>query len=89
MIHMDKLIIKGGAPLAGEVRIAGAKNAALPILAATLLADGPMTLGNVPQLRDIATTMGLLGCMGSHLTVDESMRIRVDTSNIKDFSAPL
>jgi len=88
MIHMDKLIIKGGAPLAGEVRIAGAKNAALPILAATLLADGPMTLGNVPQLCDIATTMGLLGCMGGHLTVDESMSIRVDTSIIKDFSAP-
>jgi len=88
MIHMDKLIIKGGAPLAGEVRIAGAKNAALPILAATLLADGPMTLGNVPQLCDIATTMGLLGCMGGHLTVDERMRIRVDTTIIKDFSAP-
>jgi len=87
-MHMDKLIIKGGAPLAGEVRIAGAKNAALPILAATLLADGPMTLGNVPQLRDVATIMGLLGCMGSHLTVDESMRIRVDTSTIKHFSAP-
>jgi UDP-N-acetylglucosamine 1-carboxyvinyltransferase len=85
---MDKLMINGGAPLAGEVRIAGAKNAALPILAATLLADGPMTLGNVPQLRDITTTMGLLGCMGGHLTVDESMRIRVDTSTIKDFSAP-
>jgi UDP-N-acetylglucosamine 1-carboxyvinyltransferase len=70
------------------VRVAGAKNAALPILAATLLADGPMTLGNVPQLRDITTTMGLLGCMGGHLTVDERMRIGVDTSTIKDFSAP-
>jgi UDP-N-acetylglucosamine 1-carboxyvinyltransferase len=88
MIHMDKLIMKGGAPLAGEVRIAGAKNAALPILAATLLADGPMTIGNVPHLRDITTTMGLLGCMGSHLIVDERMRIGVDTSTIKHFSAP-
>jgi len=87
MIHMDKLMIIGGASLAGEVRIAGAKNAALPILAATLLADGPMTLGNVPQLRDIATMMGLLGRMGGHLTVDESMRIGVDTRTIKDFSA--
>jgi UDP-N-acetylglucosamine 1-carboxyvinyltransferase len=47
-----------------------------------------MTLGNVPQLRDIATTMGLLGCMGGHLTVDERMRIRVDTSTIKHFSTP-
>ena len=80
-------MITGGASLAGEVRIAGAKNAALPILAATLLADGPMTLGNVPQLRDIATMMGLLGRMGGHLTVDESMRIGVDTRTIKDFSA--
>ena len=85
---MDKLIIKGGAPLAGDVRIAGAKNAALPILAATLLADGPMTIGNVPHLLDITTTMGLLGSMGVNLTVDESMRIRIDASTIKDFSAP-
>ena len=85
---MDKLIIKGGAPLSGEVPIAGAKNAALPILAATLLADGPMTIGNVPHLRDITTTMGLLGCMGVHLTVDEKMRIEIDANTIKDFSAP-
>jgi UDP-N-acetylglucosamine 1-carboxyvinyltransferase len=85
---MDKLSIKGGTPLSGEVRIAGAKNAALPILAATLLADGPMTVGNVPHLRDVATTMGLLGCMGAHLTLDERMRIRVDTSSIENFSAP-
>ena len=85
---MDKLIIKGGAPLAGEVRIAGAKNAALPILAATLLADGPMTVGNIPHLLDITTTMGLLGYMGVDLTVDESMRIKVDANTIKDFSAP-
>jgi len=85
---MDKLTIKGGASLSGEVRIAGAKNAALPILAATLLADGLMTVGNVPHLRDITTTMGLLGCMGVHLTVDEGMRIEVNANTIKDFSAP-
>ena len=85
---MDKLIIEGGVPLSGEVPIAGAKNAALPILAATLLADGPMTIGNVPHLRDITTTMGLLGCMGVHLTVDEKMRIEIDANTIKDFSAP-
>jgi len=85
---MDKLKITGKAPLAGEVRIAGAKNAALPILAATLLADGPMTLGNIPHLHDITTTMGLLGCMGAHITVDESMRIRVDSTTLTDFSAP-
>ena len=61
---MEKLIIKGGTPLNGEIRISGAKNAALPILAATLLADGPMTVGNVPHLHDITTTMELLGRMG-------------------------
>jgi UDP-N-acetylglucosamine 1-carboxyvinyltransferase len=85
---MDKLSIRGGAPLSGDVRIAGAKNAALPVLAATLLADGPMTVGNVPHLRDIATTMGLLGSMGAHLTLDERMRIRIDTGGIENFSAP-
>jgi UDP-N-acetylglucosamine 1-carboxyvinyltransferase len=88
MTLMDKLMITGGVPLAGEVRIAGAKNAALPILAATLLADGTMTLGNVPHLRDITTTMGLLGCMGADITVDEKMRIGVNTGSIKDFTAP-
>jgi len=85
---MDKLIISGGVPLAGEVRVAGAKNAALPILAATLLADGTMTVGNVPHLHDITTTMELLGRMGVHLTVDEKMQIEVDASTITDFHAP-
>jgi UDP-N-acetylglucosamine 1-carboxyvinyltransferase len=87
---MDKLIINGGASLSGDVRIAGAKNAALPILAATLLADGPMTLGNVPRLRDVTTMMSLLGCMGARLTADEDerMRVWVDTCTIKNFSAP-
>ena len=85
---MDKLIISGGAPLSGDVRIAGAKNAALPILAATLLADGKMTVGNVPHLHDITTTMELLGRMGVHLVIDERMRIEVDTSTIRDFYAP-
>ncbi|MES9848335.1 MAG: UDP-N-acetylglucosamine 1-carboxyvinyltransferase, partial [Candidatus Thiodiazotropha sp.] len=66
---MDKLIIRGGTPLSGEVRIAGAKNAALPILAATLLSDGPMRVGNVPHLHDITTTMELLGGMGASLMV--------------------
>jgi UDP-N-acetylglucosamine 1-carboxyvinyltransferase len=88
MVLMDKLIIRGGAPLAGVVDIAGAKNAALPILAATLLADGPMTLGNIPHLRDITTMVGLIGCMGGHITVDEQMRIWIDTTSITDFSAP-
>ena len=85
---MDRLIITGGAPLSGEVRISGAKNAALPILAATLLADGPITIGNIPHLHDITTTMELLGRMGVDLVVDERLNIEVDTSSIQDLFAP-
>jgi len=85
---MDKLIITGGAPLSGEVRISGAKNAALPILASTLLTGSPMTVGNIPHLHDITTTMELLGRMGVSLVVDERMRIEVDTSTIREFFAP-
>ena len=85
---MDKLLIQGGIPLHGEIRISGAKNAALPILAATLLADGPVIVGNVPHLHDITTTMELLGRMGLSLTVDERMHIEVDSSTIKEFFAP-
>jgi UDP-N-acetylglucosamine 1-carboxyvinyltransferase len=85
---MDKLVITGGANLNGEVRIAGAKNAALPILAATLLADGEVSLSNVPHLRDITTTMELLGRMGVKLTVGEGMCIEADARRITSFSAP-
>ena len=85
---MDKLIITGGAPLRGDVRISGAKNAVLPILAATLLADGPMTVGNVPHLHDVTTTMELLGRMGAHLTIDERMAIEVDPRSITECYAP-
>ncbi len=85
---MDKLIIRGGRPLEGTVNIAGAKNAALPIMAATLLADGPVMLGNVPHLRDITTTMELLGQMGVSLTVDEHMNIELDASTIRQCTAP-
>ncbi|MGC1953705.1 MAG: UDP-N-acetylglucosamine 1-carboxyvinyltransferase [Gammaproteobacteria bacterium] len=85
---MDKLIITGGQPLRGEVRISGAKNAALPILAATLLADGPVTISNIPHLRDVTTTMELLGRMGVELIVDERMRIKVNSAPIRKFFAP-
>ncbi|HEY5791296.1 MAG TPA: UDP-N-acetylglucosamine 1-carboxyvinyltransferase [Gammaproteobacteria bacterium] len=85
---MDKLIITGGAPLNGELRISGAKNAALPILAATLLADEPVTVCNVPHLHDITTTMELLGRMGVSLTIDEKLNIEVDCATIRDFYAP-
>ncbi len=85
---MDKLIITGGEPLAGEIRISGAKNAALPILAATLLAEEPVTICNVPHLHDITTTMELLGRMGVQLVVDERLNIEVDSSTIREFYAP-
>ena len=74
--------------LDGDVTISGAKNAALPILAATLLADGPMTIGNVPHLRDVTTTIELLGRMGVGVTVDEKMKIEVDPTTISVFTAP-
>ena len=85
---MDKLLIRGGAPLNGEISISGAKNAALPILSATLLTDQSMTIGNVPHLHDITTTMELLCRMGSQVTVDERMRIEIDNSQIENFFAP-
>jgi UDP-N-acetylglucosamine 1-carboxyvinyltransferase len=85
---MDKLIVTGGRPLEGQVWISGAKNAVLPILAATLLADSPMVIGNVPHLQDVTTTMELLGRMGVTLTVNERMRIEVDPTTLTQCVAP-
>ncbi|MFC1748354.1 UDP-N-acetylglucosamine 1-carboxyvinyltransferase [Pseudomonadota bacterium] len=85
---MDKLIITGGAPLDGEIWISGAKNAALPVLAATLLADGPVTVRNVPHLHDITTTIALLGRLGVAITVDEKLNVEIDPSTIDCFEAP-
>ncbi|NOT83433.1 MAG: UDP-N-acetylglucosamine 1-carboxyvinyltransferase, partial [Methylococcaceae bacterium] len=85
---MDKLIITGGTALNGEIRISGAKNAALPILAATILSEAPVSIGNVPHLHDITTTMELLGRMGIQLVVDEKMNIEVDSSFIENYEAP-
>ncbi|ANX03505.1 UDP-N-acetylglucosamine 1-carboxyvinyltransferase [Immundisolibacter cernigliae] len=85
---MEKLIVQGGARLTGEIRISGAKNAALPILAATLLADGPMTIANVPHLHDITTTLELLGRMGATVSVDEQMQVEVDPRTVTNQFAP-
>jgi len=85
---VDKLQIHGGIPLAGEIRISGAKNATLPILAGCLLADGPVTVSNVPHLQDVTTMIELLGRMGVSVTVDEKMRIEVDASTISEYFAP-
>ena len=85
---MNKLMINGGVTLKGEIRISGAKNAVLPILAATLLADGPATIENVPHLHDVTTTVELLGCMGVMVSIDEKLSVEVDSSTIKNHTAP-
>ena len=85
---MDKLIITGGKPLNGEIRISGAKNAALPIIVSTLLSDDPVLIRNIPHLHDITTTMELLGRMGVSLTMDEKMDVEVNPSTIKSYVAP-
>jgi UDP-N-acetylglucosamine 1-carboxyvinyltransferase len=85
---MNKLLINGGVRLEGDVRISGAKNAVLPILAATLLADGPATIENVPHLHDVTTTVELLGCMGVMVSIDEKLSVEVDCSTIQNHTAP-
>jgi UDP-N-acetylglucosamine 1-carboxyvinyltransferase len=87
-IGMAKIVISGGEPLKGDVWISGAKNAVLPILAATLLADEPVTIGNVPHLHDVTTTMEVLGQMGVQLTIDERMNIHVDPRTADKYFAP-
>jgi len=85
---LDKLYIRGGKPLDGELMISGAKNATLPILCATLLADGPMRISNVPHLHDVTTTIELLGRMGVTVTIDEKMGVEVDPTTLKECFAP-
>ncbi|PTU76280.1 UDP-N-acetylglucosamine 1-carboxyvinyltransferase [Pseudomonas mangrovi] len=85
---MDKLIITGGVRLDGEIRISGAKNSALPILAATLLADGPVTVCNLPHLHDITTMIELFGRMGIEPVIDEKLSVEVDPRTIKTLIAP-
>ena len=85
---MDKFQIRGGVPLEGEVRISGAKNAPLPILAGALLADGPVTIGNVPHLNDVTTMIELLGRLGASVTVNERLRIEVDPRTVRATFAP-
>jgi UDP-N-acetylglucosamine 1-carboxyvinyltransferase len=85
---MNKLIINGGVPLSGEVRVSGSKNAVLPILAGTLLADSPVIVRNVPHLHDVTTTMELLGRMGVSLTIGEKMSIEIDPRTLENTFAP-
>ena len=85
---MEKLRIEGGHRLDGEIRISGAKNSALPILAATLLAEGVMQVGNLPHLHDITTMLELLGCMGVQVAINEDMSVETDCAEMKSCVAP-
>ena len=85
---MDKLLISGGRRLEGSVAISGAKNAALPILAGTLLASRPVVVNNVPQLKDVATTLTLLQSMGAEATLDDKLNVEIDAASLDDFRAP-
>lgn len=85
---MNKLKINGGKPLKGEINISGAKNAALPILAACLLAKDNVTIDNVPHLRDVTTMMELLGQLGAKLLVDENLKIQIDSTSVNELVAP-
>ncbi len=85
---MDKLLIAGGQPLHGEVHISGAKNAALPILMATLLADSPARIGNIPHLHDVTTTLDLLGRLGADVTLYEKMQVEINARDVNAYRAP-
>jgi len=85
---MEKFQITGGQKLNGSIRISGAKNAALPILMSTLLADGVSRIGNVPHLNDVTTTLELIGSLGASTTLMEKMEVEIDTQNISSYEAP-
>ena len=85
---MDKLLITGGRCLSGTLRISGAKNSALPILAGTLLVDEPVIIGNIPHLHDVTTMIELLGCLGAKVVVDEKMRVEVTAAELRQLKAP-
>jgi UDP-N-acetylglucosamine 1-carboxyvinyltransferase len=85
---MAKIIIQGGAVLNGEVTISGAKNAVLPILCATILADEPITIENVPHLHDVTTTISLLGALGATITVDDNQTLHIDPRTVNQTVAP-
>jgi len=85
---MDKLVIEGGVPLAGEIAISGAKNAALPILTAALLTAEPLIVSNVPHLRDVTTMLNLLAQMGVRVSVDERLGVELASARIAEPVAP-
>ncbi len=84
---MDKLLIRGGKPLHGELKVSGAKNAALPILAATLLSSESVVVRNLPHLHDVTTMLELLGCLGVEVIIDERLGVEVDANTITNYQA--
>jgi len=85
---LDNLAIRGGRKLEGRLKVSGAKNAALPILAATLLPESSCVIRNVPHLHDITTMIELLGCLGVQLTIDEKLAVEVDATQLTSYRAP-
>ena len=85
---MDKLLIEGGHALRGELRMSGAKNSALPILAATLLSDEPVVIANVPHLHDVTTMIELLGSLGVEVMIDEKLNVTVSSKSLNSYRAP-
>ena len=85
---MDRLLIRGGVPLGGEVRVSGAKNAALPLMCAALLARQPLRLTNVPHLRDVTTMLNLLTRMGVEVSVDERLGVELCAAELANPEAP-
>jgi len=85
---VDKLLITGGEQLSGAIRISGSKNSSLPVLAATLLANGPVTVGNLPHLQDVTTMIELIGTMGVDLLINDKLEVEINANTIKRFNAP-
>jgi UDP-N-acetylglucosamine 1-carboxyvinyltransferase len=85
---VDKLLIEGGHALRGELRMSGAKNSALPILAATLLSDEPVVIANVPHLHDVTTMIELLGSLGVEVMIDEKLNVAVSSASLNSYRAP-
>ncbi|NIO43508.1 MAG: UDP-N-acetylglucosamine 1-carboxyvinyltransferase, partial [Burkholderiales bacterium] len=85
---MDKLVIQGGIPLSGEVRVSGAKNAALPILCASILTPEILRVQNLPHLRDVTTMLTLLGQMGVEVSLDEKLGVSLNAARIEQRVAP-
>ena len=84
---MEKLLIKGGKCLSGEIDCSGAKNAALPVIAASILSSDDITLQNLPFLQDITTMFELIGSMGADISLDENMNFKINTSNLSSLEA--